>query len=199
MIAEALQVLAHEPPEGLTVEGIARRLGTSPGLVHRYFGTKDGLVEAALEAASEELLALLVGDPELPPAEQLTRGLAHYLDYVTANPVSWSSLIRATGPGAARIAERVDAHAIAFSLTALTPDVEPPEALQVALRGWIALIKDVCWRWLNEGALDREKVEALLVTAFVGCLQAAAAADPAAQPALDAFEGRIHRSNSLKS
>ena len=190
MIAEVIQVLAHEDPNALTVEGIARRIGASPALIHRYFGTKDGLVEAALDAATAELMASLVGDPALSPPDQLEAGLRHYLDFVAAHPVSWSSLIRATGPAAIRIAERVDARAIDFSLNALMPGAEVPPALRIALRGWIALIKDVCWRWLNEGCLDRQQVEGLLTVAYLGCLQAAVAADPAAQPALDAFEGR---------
>lgn len=190
MVAEAMQILAHEDPTTLTVEGIARRIGSSPALVHRYFGTKDGLVKAALEAATEELLGLLVRDPALRPEEQLAAGLGHYLDFVAEHPVSWSTLIRATGPTAMHIAERVDARAVELSLEALMPGADAPAALHVALRGWVALIKDVCWRWLNEGDLNRRQVEDLLTISFLGCLQAAVAADPAARPALDAFEGR---------
>jgi AcrR family transcriptional regulator len=190
IVSVAQELLAHESPDQLSMELIARRIGASPSLVHHYFGTKDGLVEAALIACAEELIHLLVGDRERPPAEQLTGGLTRYLDYIGAHPVSWSSLLRATGPTAAAIAERVDQRAVEFCLEALHAQAHPPATLRVALRGWIALIKDVCWRWLNDGDLNREQAEMLLQIAFIGCLQAAAAADSAAQPALDAFNGR---------
>jgi AcrR family transcriptional regulator len=195
IVAEAQRLLAHESSEHLTIDLIAKRIGASAGLVHHYFGTKDGLVEAALRAAADEVMAILRVDvnSSLTPAEQLIEGLSRYLDYVEAHPASWSSLLRTRGVGtgaAASVADRVDQQAIDFCLGILMPGQSAPVPLTVAMSGWVALIKDVCWRWLNDEELSRSQVESLVTLAFAGCLQAAAFADPAAQPALDAFERR---------
>lgn len=195
ILTEAQRLLAHESAEHLTIELVAQRIGASPGLVHHYFGTKDGLVEAALSAAADEVVAILSVEPDssLTPAQQLVDGLTRYLDYIQAHPASWSSLLRTSGPGggaAAAVADRVDQQAIEFNLGILMPGQPTPASLRTAISGWVALIKDVCWRWLNDEELSRGQVENLLVLAYSGCLQAAAFADPAAQPALDAFEHR---------
>jgi AcrR family transcriptional regulator len=193
ILAEAQSLLAHESSEHLTIDLIAKRIGASPGLVHHYFGTKEGLVEAALSAAADEVIAILSIDAtsSLTPAEQLVDGLSRYLDYLEAHPASWSSLLRTAGSGAAAaVAERVDQQAVEFSLGILVPGQRAPAALRAALGGWIALIKDVCWRWLNDEDLSRTQAEQLLAVTYAGCLQAAAFADPAAQSAFDAFESR---------
>lgn len=195
IVAEAQRLLAHESSEDLTIDLIAKRVGASPGLVHHYFGTRDGLVEAALSAAADEVVAILTVDVDssLTPAEQLIGGLTRYLDYIQEHPASWSSLLRTRGAGsgaAAAVADRVDQQAIEFNLAILMPMQEPPAALKIAIAGWIALVKEVCWRWLNDEELSRPQIDDLLTLSYAGCLQAATAADSAAQPALDAFEGR---------
>jgi len=195
IVAEAQRLLAHQSSEDLTIDLVAKGIGASPGLIHHYFGTRDGLVEAALSAAADEVVAILSVDIDssLTPSEQLIDALSRYLDYIQAHPASWSSLLRTRGAGngaAAAVADRVDQQAIDFNLGILMPGQKAPVALKVAISGWIALIKDVCWRWLNDEELSRPQVESFLTLAYVGCLEAAAFADPAAQPALDAFEGR---------
>lgn len=190
ILAEAQAVLAHESPGPLTIDAVAQRSGVSAALVHHYFGTREGLVEAAVTAAAEEVIALLRAAPDagVSPAVRLIDSLDRYLAYVEAHPASWSLLLRTGVPAAAAVAERVDREALELSLRTLLPDAPAPDALVVALRGWLALVKDVCWRWLNDGTLDRDQVAVLVTTAYDGCLRAAAAVDPAAEPALAAFE-----------
>jgi hypothetical protein len=79
----------------------------------------------------------------------------------------------------------VDDHAVGLSLRALAQP-QPPLVLELALRGWLELVKSVCLAWLRTGQPDRATMQDLLAGAFFGCIEAAAAAaDPACTPALD--------------
>src|SRR5207244_7539576 len=128
-------------------------------------------------------------DSRAPAAEQLQAGLTIYLDYVAGHAHSWTALLRAGRPGtdaAATIAAEVDDHAFRLAIRAVQPGRRrSPEALAMAVRGWIALVKDSCLRWLEEGSIDRDSLQTLLTHAFAGCIQAATAADPACRPALE--------------
>jgi hypothetical protein len=147
-------------------------------------------VQAVLRATADELIATLAVDAAAPPAEQLATGLTIYLDYLERHPQSWSALLRAgysAHDPTVAIAAAVDDHALAIALHAVHPRGTPPAALQLALRGWLAFVKDACLRWLQDAALHRVELQQLLAAAFVGCLQAAAAADERAGAALERF------------
>jgi AcrR family transcriptional regulator len=166
--------------------------GSSPALVHHYFGTRQQLIEAILDKQADELIDLLHVDTRQPASVQLTTGLSIYLDYVTGHATSWVALLRA-GTSAddpiSAIARRVDDHALQMLKDAMHPDGPMCPSLALAFRGWIAYVKEVCLQWLGMPDLGRPAVEALLSLGLVGALQAAAAADPAAQGALDALIG----------
>jgi AcrR family transcriptional regulator len=64
----AARLLAARPPAAVSVRDIAEEAGVNHGLVHRYFGSKDALVRAALRsraAASMDQFAGADGVPEL--------------------------------------------------------------------------------------------------------------------------------------
>lgn len=48
LIAAAADMLGEVGPRAMTVRGVAERAGVNHGLVHHYFGGKDGLAEAAM-------------------------------------------------------------------------------------------------------------------------------------------------------
>ena len=183
----ALRLFAHRDVESVAMHELARESGASPALVYHYFGDKHALAAAALERAADELVGRMRTDPDDPVAVQLLAGLEVYLDYLREHPVSWSALLTAgsaTDPELAGIARRVDDHAVGLSLRALAqPD--PPLVLELALRGWLELVKSVCLAWLRTGEPDRATMQNLLAGAFFGCVEAAAAADPACAPVLD--------------
>jgi AcrR family transcriptional regulator len=174
------------------MEELARACDSSPALIYHYFTDRRGLTVAALTMAADELVGRLAVDPGAPAAIQLTGGLAAYLDYLEEHPVSWSALLSASAAGdpeIAALARRVDDEATAVAVAALGyTGVSPiPDALTLALRGWLEVVKSSCLRWLEDGTPDRAVLEAFLAGCFVGCVQAAAGADPACQPALDAL------------
>jgi AcrR family transcriptional regulator len=53
LIAATLRLLVSRPVAGVSVRDIAAEAGVNHGLVHRHFGSKDGLIRAAVERASK--------------------------------------------------------------------------------------------------------------------------------------------------
>lgn len=183
----ALRLFAHRDADSVAMHELAEESGASPALIYHYFGDKRALAAAALQRAADDLVGRMTTDPNDPVAVQLVVGLEVYLDYLREHPVSWSALLNAGGatdPELADIARRVDDHAVGLSLRALAQP-QPPLVLELALRGWLELVKSVCLAWLRTGQPNRATMQDLLAGAFFGCVEAAAAADPACTPALD--------------
>ena len=71
----------------------------------------------------------------------------------------------------------MEAHSRRLLLAAL--DVTSPSpALTAVLDGWSAFERAACLSWLNEPRLQREALEDLLVSSFLGALEAAAQYEP---------------------
>lgn len=187
----ALRIFATRDVDTVSMQELARESRASAALIYHYFGDKHAVARAALAAAADDLIARMRTDPAQPAVAQLATGLEVYLDYLHEHPVSWSALLSAgsaTAPEVAAIARRVDDHALSLSARAL--GCQPPDTvLALALRGWLELVKSVCLTWLSTGSPDRATVQTLLAGAFVGCVEAAAGADPGCAPALSAIRG----------
>lgn len=191
IVATALEVFATRDPATVTMDRLAAETQTSPALIYHYFGNKQNLAIAALNAAADELIDRLTRDPSLTAADQLDRGLTTYLDYVTSHPSAWSALLTANASAddpVAAIARRVDDHALGIAVHALGTD-PPPAALGLSLRAWLDYVKRACAEWLVDPALTRTQLHAMLATAFVGAVQAATTADPECRQALDVLLG----------
>ncbi|MFZ5845913.1 MAG: TetR/AcrR family transcriptional regulator [Actinomycetota bacterium] len=190
VLEAALRLFAHRDVESVAMHELAKECGASPALVYHYFGDKHRLASAALGRAADELISRMSTDPEDPVSVQLLVGLDVYLEYLRDHPVSWKALLTAGGardPELADIARRVDDHVVGLCLRALEVS-SPPLALDLALRGWLELVKSVCLRWLRTGQPDQATVQTLLAGAFFGCVEAAVAADPVCTPILDRLE-----------
>ncbi|MFI9005656.1 TetR/AcrR family transcriptional regulator [Actinosynnema sp. NPDC053489] len=75
IVDAATPVLYERGLDGIGVAELCARLGVSKETLYRHFGTKDGLVEAVLEARSDRLtrwLAEAVDAAGPEPADQLT-------------------------------------------------------------------------------------------------------------------------------
>jgi AcrR family transcriptional regulator len=67
VLAAARQAFAERGFDGATIRGIATAAGVDPALVHHYFGTKDALFLAAVEAPADPqdlLPEVLAGGPD---------------------------------------------------------------------------------------------------------------------------------------
>jgi AcrR family transcriptional regulator len=57
LIDATLRLLVSRPVAGVSVRDIAAEAGVNHGLVHRHFGSKDGLIRAAVERAARTVYA----------------------------------------------------------------------------------------------------------------------------------------------
>jgi AcrR family transcriptional regulator len=84
----ATQVFAHKGFSGARVDGIAARTRTSKRMIYYYFGSKEGLYIAVLEAAYQSIRSIEVTlDLEHQPPEAALRTLVAFtFDYQNAHP-----------------------------------------------------------------------------------------------------------------
>ena len=176
LLDAAVQLAAGRDLAALQVSEIAAHAGVSEGLLYHYFPTKEALLLGAVQRAADTMAAALDSAVQGAPLEALLGGLAAYLDHVQADPTGWRALLQARGGPLAEVAAAVEARSRALTLALLGVD-EPTPALAAAVDGWAALEREVCLRWLEQPGLERAVVEDLLVSSFLGALQAAARAD----------------------
>lgn len=66
LLEAAGRLFVERGPAAVSVRQIAAEAGVNHGLVHQYFGSKDGLVHATLEHLAEELAPIAEGAPDVP-------------------------------------------------------------------------------------------------------------------------------------
>lgn len=76
LIAAATELLRERPPDRVSVREIAAAAGVNHGLVHRYFGGKEGLVMAVLRRVFRETGAAILEEMDRDMAAAVGGGLA---------------------------------------------------------------------------------------------------------------------------
>ena len=87
IVEAVLDVLAHRDVNQISMKDIAQQAGSSPALIHHYFGTKLALAEAALAMAADRLSARLDLVQDAQIEQYLNATLATYLDFLEERPV----------------------------------------------------------------------------------------------------------------
>jgi len=111
MLEAAERAFAARGFHGASVDAIAEASGITKPMVYAYFGSKEGLYRACMEAARARLLeALRDGvDTSAAPDQQLWHGLLAVFTFVEREQGSWAILLgevtQGSGPFAAEGAE----------------------------------------------------------------------------------------------
>lgn len=164
------RLFAERPYDDVWIEQVADIAEVSRGLLYHYFPTKRDFVTEVIRAQGERLLEMTKSDPTLPVEEQLTAGLDAYLRYVEANEDGYRALHSGTSIAVDGVREVLDnnfAEQGRRILEVLYPDSEPPEALRVLVRGWLAFVVAVCLDWLKYRRLTREEIRDLCAKALL--------------------------------
>ena len=177
----AARLIARRGVRGLRVEEVATEASVSPPLLYYHFGSRAGLVRAALEHAGERAPSAALRDPApgVSGRAAVESALLAELDdepSVRDNAVVWGE-VSATAVFEEELRDDVRAAAEAWRETvgaairrgiedgSIDPGVDPREAAEVL----ITLVDGLCNRWLA-GAMPRERARALLSTALARTL-----------------------------
>jgi len=177
-------VIARRGIRGLRVEDVAAEAGVSAPLLYYHFGSRSGLVKAALEHASERAPSTALRTPSKQSAYEAVEAalLAELGDEpdVRANAVVWGEasasavfeqelrpdVKRVTEAWCANVAEAIGEGVKDGSIR---EDVEPDQAAEVL----ITLVDGLCSRWLG-GTMTRDRACELLRGALKQTLAPAA-------------------------
>lgn len=96
MLDAAVRVFSRRGFHAASMDEIAEGAGISKPMVYAYLGTKDETFIACLNREGGRLMEAIaaVVDPDLPPDEQLWRGLRAFFDFVGTHRDGWSVLYR---------------------------------------------------------------------------------------------------------
>jgi AcrR family transcriptional regulator len=165
-------VIARRGIRGLRVEDVAAEAGVSAPLLYYHFGSRSGLVKAALEHASERAPSTALRNPSKRNGYEAVEAalLAELGDEadVRANAVVWGEASasavfeRELRPDVKRVTEAWRANvaeAIGEGVKdgSIREDVEAEEAAEVL----ITLVDGLCSRWLG-GTMSRDRARELL-------------------------------------
>jgi AcrR family transcriptional regulator len=174
LIQAGLDLIEQRPFDEVGAAEVAEAVGVTKGLVFHYFPSNKDLQVAIAKAAGDELLTALVTDPDLPNAERLTMGLEAFIDYIERNPESYVAIARGAGANEQLldVYEYCRRNIVQLILDALGL-TDPPPALVIGLRGWIAGVEEAVIQWLEGRPISRDELIDLLRKAGLALLDAA--------------------------
>jgi AcrR family transcriptional regulator len=96
MLDAAVAVFSEYGFHAASMDEISARAGISKPMVYAYLGTKDELFIACLHREGTRLMEAIAGavEPDLPPDEQLWRGLRAFFTFVADHRDGWRVLYR---------------------------------------------------------------------------------------------------------
>jgi AcrR family transcriptional regulator len=110
MLDAAVRVFSRRGFHAASMDEIADAAGISKPMVYAYLGAKEEVFLACLHREATRLMEAVVRvvEPDLPPDEQLWRGLQAFFGFVGAHRDGWSVLYR-QARGHERLSEEVAA------------------------------------------------------------------------------------------
>lgn len=174
ILVAAARVIARSGVRGLRVEGVASEAGVSPPLLYYHFASRQGLIRAALQRASDKApsAALRAEAGEMSGYDAVEAALLAELGddrSVRDNAIVWGE-VSATAVFEHELRDDVRQVTEAWSATvadairrgvadgSIRAGVDPDQAAEVL----ITLVDGLCNRWLA-GAMERERARELLV------------------------------------
>jgi AcrR family transcriptional regulator len=181
LIHSALKLFNTQLYDEVSVDDIAAEAGMSRALVYHYYGGKAGVFVGALQQMGDDVVAAVAKAGADSPDSWLTAGLGAYFDYIQANPIGITALLR-NGSLVSRedrqVLDGISDRLLRLLLASLDPPADSP-VLKSVLRGWLSMVETMGRGWLSQGQPTREELETLLPELLRAVLGAAAWHDPA--------------------
>ncbi|MDT0441531.1 TetR/AcrR family transcriptional regulator [Streptomyces johnsoniae] len=175
LIATAQRLFAHNAPERVSLDDVAREAGVSRPLVYRYFsGGKQQLYEAALHSSAADLELCFAVPAQGPLSQRLADALDRYLAFVDEHGEGFTALLKGGSVvETSRTTAIVDGvrRAAAQQVLVHMAATRPGPRLRMAVRTWITAVEAASLIWLDE---DKEppvaELRDLLVEQFIAQL-----------------------------
>ncbi len=181
-----LELFSSRTYEAISIDEIAQAAGISKGLLYHYFASKRAFYVAAVEKASEQLLAATDVAPgasgEPPTFDALVDGMRTFLEYVEGRAEAYVFLLRGGMGGDEEVRAIIERTRNRFADRILAGiGGEPTARVRIAIHGWIGFIESASLEWLARRDLDRDALAAFLVETFLAVLQSSASSVPLPQ------------------
>lgn len=183
LLSLGVAALADRPLEAVTVEDLATEAGVSPGLVHHYFGSRQGLHSAIVRTARDAMLHATEPREDLPPRARLRDTLDRFVEFVREHEATFYSLVRGTASGNENVRATVQ-HArdvLAGYLRDVFQEigVAPGPLLDTALHSWISFAEQALIEAAGDPAIPPAELTVFLERSAIGVAEAL---DPALRP-----------------
>ena len=184
LLETGARVFTERSYDDVSMSDLAREAGISKGLLYHYFPSKRDFFTATLAAAAAELAAVTQPDPSLPPAEQMSRSLDAYLEWIEQNAEGYRRLLESAGsPDVRSLIDEVRERTVDRIVDGVSAG-GGTEALRLAVRQWLWGMDGAILDWLDTPAIERAQLRDLLLGTFAGALAAASQVDPSLELAL---------------
>lgn len=183
LLSLGVAAMADRPLEAVTVEDLATEAGVSPGLVHHYFGSRQGLHSAIVRTARDAMLHATEPREDLPPRARLRDTLDRFVEFVREHEATFYSLVRGTASGNENVRATVQ-HArdvLAGYLRDVFQEigVAPGPLLDTALHSWISFAEQALIEAAGDPAIPPAELTVFLERSAIGVAEAL---DPALRP-----------------
>ncbi|MBI2220111.1 MAG: TetR/AcrR family transcriptional regulator [Acidobacteria bacterium] len=163
----ALSLIAHHGLQGLSVAGVARRVGLVPSALYRHYGSKDDIVDAALDLVRDRLMENVraVGVEQAGALNRLHVLLQRHVALLTSNQAAVLRVVFSEEAFAGRASRRskiyriirgyLDGVAAIVSQGQVAGEIRADLDPQTAAVMFLGLIQPAAILWfMSGGALD---------------------------------------------
>jgi AcrR family transcriptional regulator len=162
LIELGVTMLADRRLEQISVEDIADQAGVSRGLLFHYFASKHEFHLEIVRHNSRQMLERTAPEEGLEPLDTLWSALTSYVDYVEDQRDTYVSLLRGTASGDPDMravfeeTRSVMAERVLDQLPRL--NIPRTDAMDLAVRGWIAFVEEVTISWLGDPKISKSEL-----------------------------------------
>ena len=182
LVALGVAALADRPLEAVTIEDLARQAGVSPGLVHHYFGSRNGLHHEVLTTARDSMLRATEPRYDLPPVERVRDTLERFVEFVRAHERVFFSLVRGSASGATEVRDVVDHARLVLTdhleRAAAELGFEVTPQVRVLLRACVAMAEQALLDAAPSPEVDPAELADTITRSMLAVVQATAAPPP---------------------
>ena len=172
LLRVAEQIFASRPYDTVSIQEIADEAGVTRGLIHHYFGSRDGVMAALIkEIAPERAPAVL--STELPLKERVETRVNQLMDVFQSHSEAWLATLALgpnLGPPLSEVAEELWERQYLIWQQTFSDVISPGERTRALYTAYRGLNQSTCRLWLN-GELTREQARRILVAAQTALLE----------------------------